>query len=367
MNNDRMIAIIQHFEFPGRVVSFNPFGNGHINDTYLINLESADGKKSRAILQKINHNIFKDPMLLMENVIRVTSFLRGKIIENGGNPDRETLNVIPCDGAKPCYRDPEGDYWRAYQFIEDAFCYEAVEKPEDFYACAVAFGHFQKMLADYPAKTLHETIQGFHDTEARYDYFLKACLEDKARRAAQVKSEIVFLKERAELARKLCTMKKNGELPIRVTHNDTKLNNIMVDTATGKAICVIDLDTIMPGLSAHDFGDAIRFGASTGAEDETDLNKISLNLDLYELYVKGFVEGCGGSLTKTEIEMLPLGALTMTYEQALRFLADYLEGDIYYKIHYQQHNLDRARTQIQLLKDMEDKWEIMQKITENLF
>jgi Ser/Thr protein kinase RdoA (MazF antagonist) len=239
-----------------------------------------------------------------------------------------------------------------------------VEKEEDFYQSAVAFGHFQGMLADYPAATLHETIPDFHNTPDRFEKFKKALREDVCGRAAEVAPEIQFVLDRESLCHELYDMLQQGRLPLRVTHNDTKLNNIMIDDATGKAICVIDLDTVMPGLSAYDFGDSIRFGASTGAEDERDLSKISCSLHLYELYVKGFIEGCEGALTETELDVLPMGAILMTFECGMRFLTDHLEGDHYFKIHRENHNLDRARTQFKLVKDMEDKLPQMKAIVE---
>lgn len=353
---------IEQFQLPGKVDEVKPFGNGHINDTYLCRIVKEDAADIRIIFQRMNHEIFKKPEELMENVLHVTDFLQRKIIAAGGDPTRETLNVITTREGKPYYLDAEGDYWRAYRFIEDATSYETVEKPEDFYACAKTFGNFQRMLADYPADTLYETIPDFHDTRLRFQRFVETVKEDKAGRGAFAQEEIRFILDRKELAEKLCRLRQNKELPVRVTHNDTKLNNIMIDNQSGKAICVIDLDTVMPGLSAYDFGDAIRFGASTGAEDETDLDKVRLDLYLYEQYVKGFIEGCQGSLTSKELEMLPLGALTITLEQAIRFLGDHLEGDVYYKIHRKNHNLDRARTQIKLVREMENHWEEMNGI-----
>ena len=237
-----------------------------------------------------------------------------------------------------------------------------VKDENDFYQSAVAFGHFQRLLADYPAETLHETIVNFHNTVDRLDKFKAAVEKDVCHRAAEVDKEIRFVLDRTDLAHVLCDMQEQGKLPLRVTHNDTKLNNIMIDDATGKAICVIDLDTVMPGLSVNDFGDSIRFGASTGAEDEKDLTKISCDLHLYEVYVKGFIEGCAGALTETELDMLPMGAILMTFECGMRFLTDYLEGDHYFKIHREGHNLDRCRTQFKLVKDMEEKLPQMKEI-----
>lgn len=222
------------------------------------------------------------------------------------------------------------------------------------------------MLADYPAGTLHETIKGFHDTRARFEVFKKAVEEDVMGRAASVQKEIQFVLDHKDVADYLCELLGKGEIPLRVTHNDTKLNNIMIDHKTGKGICVIDLDTVMPGLAVHDFGDSIRFGASTAAEDEKDLSKVSCSMELFELYAKGYIEGCGGKLTDKEIELLPMGAKTMTFECGMRFLTDYLQGDTYFKVHREGHNLDRCRTQFKLVEDMEQKWYTMNEIVKKL-
>lgn len=360
MNKGQREAI-ESYQFAGELVDVRPYGSGHINDTYLVTLKE-DGNEKKVILQRMNKNIFTKPVELMENVLGVTSYLRERIIENGGNPDRETLNVIPTSEGKPYFVDSEGEYWRAYKFITGATSYDAVETPEDFYQSAVSFGNFQRLLAEYPAETLHETIEGFHDTKARFAVFKKAVEEDACGRAASVQKEIDFVLAHEDVANVFGDMLAKGELPLRVTHNDTKLNNIMIDDETRKGICVIDLDTVMPGLAMNDFGDSIRFGASTAAEDEQDLSKVSCDMGLFEIYTKGYIEGCGGRLTEKEIEMLPMGAKVMTFECGMRFLTDYLEGDHYFKIHREGHNLDRCRTQFKLVEDMEAKWDTMQEI-----
>ena len=353
---------VLHFQLDGLVMKNIRYGNGHINDTFLVTLKKKDGTMKRVILQRMNKNIFTKPEELMENIEGVTSFLRKKIVENGGNPERETLNIIPVEDGISYYEDSQGDYWRCYTFIEDATSYEQVESPEDFYQSAVAFGNFQRLLAEYPAETLHETIPGFHDTKARFQVFLKAVEEDVCGRAASVQKEIQFVRDHEEVANVFGDMLAKGELPLRVTHNDTKLNNIMIDHETRKGICVIDLDTVMPGLAMNDFGDSIRFGASTAVEDEPDLEKVWCDMELFESYAKGFIEGCGGKLTAREIELLPMGAKVMTFECGMRFLTDYLQGDTYFKIHREHHNLDRCRTQFKLVADMEKKWETMNQI-----
>lgn len=353
---------IAHFQYEGVLASEGPYGSGHINDTFLLTFDVEGEGKRNVILQRMNNEVFSDPVGLMENIVGVTSYLRKKIIDDGGDPDRETLNVIPTVDGKDYYVDGAGDYWRSYKFITDATSYDKVEKPEHFYQSAVAFGHFQCMLADYPAETLHETIVGFHDTKARFATFKKVVEEDVMGRAASVKKEIQFVLEHEDVANYFSDLLAKREIPLRVTHNDTKLNNIMIDNKTGKGICVIDLDTVMPGLAMNDFGDSIRFGASTAAEDEMDLSKVSCSMELFDLYAKGFIEGCDGKLTKREIELMPMGAKTMTFECGMRFLTDYLQGDTYFKVHREGHNLDRCRTQFKLVEDMEKKWYTMQEI-----
>ena len=353
--------VIESFQFQGTYTEGIPYGSGHINDTFCVTFEE-NGIPRRYILQRMNKTIFLNPEELMENVTGVTKWLRKKILEKGGNPERETLNLVPTKEGNNFFVDQTGIYWRAYIFIEGATTYDLVQNKEDFYQSAVAFGHFQGLLADYPAQTLHETIVNFHNTVDRFAKFKKAVEEDVMGRAKDVQEEIQFVLDREALAHTLCDMQAEGKLPLRVTHNDTKLNNIMIDDETRKAICVIDLDTVMPGLAVNDFGDSIRFGASTAEEDEKDLSKVSCSMELFELYTKGFIEGCQGSLTDTELEMLPIGAMTMTYECGMRFLTDYLEGDHYFKVHRDGHNLDRARTQFTLVKDMETKLETMNAI-----
>lgn len=356
---DNTKEIIETFQFEGALTEMKPFGDGHINNTFRLTFDIGEGNTKRYLLQQMNEDVFKDLSQLMENIYGVTSYLRKKIIENGGDPDRETLNLIKTKDDNTYYKDSHGKYWRSYAFIEDAFTLNLVEKPEHFYQSGLAFGNFQNLLADYPAHTLHETIEDFHDTRKRLKDFKKAIKEDEMGRVSSVKEEIDFYLAREDEADILMNMLEKDELPLRVTHNDTKLNNVMIDKETEKGLCVIDLDTVMPGLSVNDFGDSIRFGASTAEEDERDLSKVSLSMELFDVYTKGFLEATKDSLTKTELDMLPRGAKMMTYECGMRFLADYIEGDIYYRIKREHHNLDRARTQIKLVKEMEEKWDQM--------
>lgn len=354
-------AVLETFCVEGEMVGLTGYGNGHINDTFLVEYKNDNGIK-KYIFQRVNSEVFADPEALMENSLLVTSFLKKKIAQKGGDPSRQTQTFIPNRDGKYLSRDAAGNYWRLSDFIEGTSCLDQARDKEDFYQSAVSFGEFQGMLADFDASKLHETIPDFHNTPVRYQTFLQAVEEDVCGRRALVEKEIdFFLRHKEDM--EVCANKlQRGELPLRVTHNDTKLNNILIDDATGKGICVIDLDTVMPGLSIFDFGDSIRFGANTAAEDEVDLSKVSLELDHFEAYVKGFLEGCNGSLTEAEVEMLPFGAKTMTLECGMRFLTDYLRGDTYFRIHREGQNLDRCRTQIALVEDMEKKWQQMAEI-----
>lgn len=354
---------IEAFLPKGAITGCSRYGNGHINDTFLLDAKNGDSAKAnRYILQRINHHVFRKPEELMENISGVTSYLNQAIRKRQGDPLRETLNLVKTKDHKDLFKDEIGCYWRCYFFIEDTVCYEKVEHCRDFYESGKAFGNFQNLLADYPAATLHETIPGFHHTPGRYQALKEAAAHDVCGRVNEVRPELQFLEQRAAEFSCAWRMQKDGLLPLRVTHNDTKLNNILFDRTTNKAICVIDLDTIMPGLSIYDFGDAIRFGANTAAEDETDLSLVSLSLELFEAYTEGFLEGCNARLTAHETEMLPMGAKLMTLECGIRFLTDYLQGDTYFKIHRPEHNLDRTRTQLKLVEDMEKKWVQMSEI-----
>lgn len=349
--------ILQKFELKFPPVSVSSYGQGHINRTYLVETSG----KERYILQGINKTVFPQPEELMENVVKVTLYLKDMIEKSGGNPDRETLTLVPALDGKSFFRDEAGEYYRVYRFIEDAVTLNAAGQLSDFYESGIAFGRFQSMLRDFPAQTLHSVIPDFHNTAKRFLALEKAVELDICGRKEEVKKEIDFIRERSSELSLLNDMEKAGTLPLRVTHNDTKLNNVMLDEKSHKALCVIDLDTVMPGLSVHDFGDAIRFGANTAAEDERDLQKVSLSLELYDVYKKGFLEGCQGSLTKEELSMLPMGAKMMTLECGIRFLTDYLSGDTYFKVSREKHNLDRCRCQLALAADMERKWDVMTK------
>lgn len=346
-----MNTIIKSFNLVSEAKSVYRYGNGHINETYKVDCK--DG--SHFILQKINKNIFTDPIALMENISAVCSHIASVSSEK-----RNSMTIIKTIDGRDCYCDEKGDYYRVYEFIEDSICLEKVEEPKDFYESAYGFGSFQRMLATFDASVLHETIKNFHDTPKRYERFKKVLAEDKLNRVKLVESEIDFALAHEKDADYTLSKLRNGEIPLRVTHNDTKLNNVLLDANTRKALCVIDLDTVMPGLSVNDFGDSIRFGATSAAEDEPDLSKVNFVPELYRIYTEGFLAACGKALTDKELELLPWGAKLMTLECGVRFLTDFLEGDVYFRTNSPEHNMLRTRTQFKLVSDMEEKWSFME-------
>ena len=345
-----MEKILKAFAFDGKVVSSEKYGSGHINSTFLVVTDT--GK--RYILQKINNTIFPNVEGLMNNIMLVTEHLKKKY-----DDPRRVLNIIKTTDGKP-YTEVGGEYWRAYDFVEDSICLQLPENNDDFYESAVAFGNFGQELSDFPVEKLIEVIPDFHNTPSRFKKFHEVLEKDPLGRSALVQEEIKFCLDREEEMGTLQRLRNEKVLPDRVTHNDTKLNNVLLDKNTRKSLCVIDLDTVMPGLCLYDYGDSIRFGASTALEDEKDLSKVSMSLELFEIYTKGFLKSCP-YLTEEEREYLPMGAKTMTFECGLRFLTDYIDGDHYFAVHREGHNLDRARTQFKLVADMEDKWDEMKK------
>lgn len=359
--------IIKNFNIDGEYIGYYLSNDGHINNTFVLEFDDGLGKIKSYLLQLINTNVFKNPDELMENIVGVTEYLRKIVVDNGGDPERECLNVYFTFDGKPYYRDADGNCWRCYNFITGAHSCQSIDDPETFANAARAFGKFQCLLADYPSETLHETIPNFHNTLSRFADFEKAVSDNVAGRADSVRDEIDFVLARRDDAGVLVKLLEKGKLPLRVTHNDTKLNNVMFDNETDEGICVIDLDTVMPGLSLYDFGDSIRFGANTAAEDEKDLSKVSLSLPLYREYTAGYLSTAGQSLTPTEVEYLPFSAKLMTFECGMRFLTDYLNGDTYFRIAYDDHNLDRCRTQFRLVEDMERKMENMKAITQEIY
>lgn len=364
--NEEVKAILNNFSVAGKLVNFYPIDDGHINDTLTV-VYNVDGMEMRHLLQRINTTVFKNPDELMANVDYVTSYLRDIIIAAGGDCEREALYCKPTRNGKKYYTDSEGRVWRLYNFVENSFSHSSIESPEVFFNAGKAFGNFQRQLADFPIDQLYETIPDFHNTAKRYKNLVNSINIDPEGRVKYLSEEINFCYERRNETYVLTGKTVIGDLPLRVTHNDTKLNNILFDKDTNEPICVVDLDTVMPGLSLYDFGDAIRFGANTAAEDEKDVSKVSLDLNLYEQYVRGFLTTAGSSLVAEEVRLLPFSAKMMTLECGMRFLTDYIDGDVYFKIHYPDHNLVRCHTQFALVADIERKYEEMMKITENAY
>ncbi len=364
MKNEK--EIFEKFQFKGNLIDYRIFGSGHINTTYIVKCDD-NGKIRKYIVQKINDNVFKNIEDLMDNVFSVTSFLRKKIKENNGDPNRETLHYVKTKDGEKFYKAENGGSYRAYRFVDNSKSYDSVESPEIFGKSGIAFGRFQKYLSDFPAETLNETISNFHNTIWRYENeFVPAIEKDCCNRVKDCREEIDFISARKDDCRKLVDLIEQGKLPLRVTHNDTKLNNVMFDEDTDEAICVIDLDTVMPGLALYDFGDSIRFGANTCDEDEKDVSKVKIDLDYFKSYAQGFLSEAGGSLNQCEIDNLAFSAKLMTLECAMRFLTDYINGDVYFKTAYDNHNLVRAKNQIALVKDMEEKMTQMENIIKSI-
>ena len=355
--------IVQHFKFEGDFSSAISYGTGHINDTYIACFE--DNRLTRRyILQRINHHIFLNPEGMMKNIEAVTAHLGRRIKTAGGDPQREALTLIPTVEGNSYLLTEQGDYWRAYLFINNARTYEVVDNLDHVYNAAKAFGNFQNLLSDYPSGSLIETIPYFHNTRKRFRTFIEVVERDEKNRAKSSESEIEFVLQREKETSVLIDMLARGELPERITHNDTKFNNVMIDDETGAGVCVIDLDTVMPGLSLYDFGDAIRSLANSAAEDEQDLSQVQFEAEIFDHYAHGYLDAVGNLLTQAEIEYMPFSAILMTLECGMRFLADHLQGDTYFKIHRENHNLDRCRTQFKLVAEMEEQFDEMVRIVD---
>ena len=354
--------VLEAFDFGTPVVGARRYGYGHINDTFCVHTQPEDDACRRFILQRMSAAAFKRPDQHMRNIIGVTEHLDKKIAAAGGDRSREALEVIRPRSGEDYYTDSQGGAWRVYPFVRDIYCYQSAGSAELFAETGRTFGRFQKLLSDYPADTLFETIPHFHDTEDRLAKLKAAVEADPLGRVKDCGPEIQFVLDREEDCSVALKALRSGVLPLRVTHNDTKLNNVLIDKKTGMGMCVIDLDTVMPGLSINDFGDSIRFGANHCAEDEKDLSKMFIDLELFDAYTRAFLDGAEGSLTDGEVEYLPWGAKLMTLECGIRFLTDYLVGDVYFHIQREEHNLDRARTQFKLVADMEAHWDEMNAI-----
>ena len=358
--------VLKKFRFEGKFVAVEELTSGNINNTFRLTYVLPDGGKREYVLQQINTYVFKKPEEVMSNVHRVTEHLERALVEAGEDPERHVLRLISTRDDTWMFRDSENRCWRAYIYIDGAVAYDRPEKPEHFMECGRAFGNFQKMLFDFPAEELYETIPNFHNTRKRFYDFVAAVAEDKGGRVRFVEKEIDFFFDRRKMMNQVVDMIDRGEIPLRVTHNDTKMNNVMLDSETGKGLCVIDLDTVMAGSVLYDYGDAVRFGASTAAEDEPDTSKIALDMDLFKAFTRGFISEVKGSLTENELRMLPLGIKIMTCELAMRFFTDYIDGDLYFKVRSPEHNLIRAHAQMKLLEDIEEKYDELCAITEEL-
>ena len=355
--------IARCFGITDPIVAQQEIHSGNINRTYVVTVQGADAER-RDVFQRINSDVFKKPQEVMENILSVTEHIKKKLLEETGSYDRRVLSFLRTADGRPYYYTSQRHFWRVYEYVDNSHAYDRVQTPSQFYEAGYSFGEFQAWLSDFPAETLHEIIPHFHDTPVRYQDFYAALERDADGRCAEVKEEIDFLLARENECGVLMNGLSNGTLPWRVTHNDTKINNILFDTDTLEAICVIDLDTVMPGTSLFDFGDAVRFGASTAAEDERDLSKVSLDVTLYEQFTRGFLKGANALLQDSEEKLLLQSVKVMTLELAVRFLTDYLNGDLYFKITSPDHNLVRARTQIRLVQDIEAKWDQLCEITD---
>lgn len=346
MNEKELEVLIKSFAVGGTAKSVRPYGDGHINDTYLV---ETDDKKY--ILQRINDSIFCDVDTLMSNIVKVLAHAKKNIATEGGDPDRETMTLIPTTDGKP-YLRADGGCWRVYLYIDNTVSLNLARSDEDFYESGAAFGKFARMLDGFDVDEIRDVIPDFHNTVSRYRNFVAAAEADKAGRRANCEDEIAFVTSHDYLAPKIVDMLGSGKIPKRVTHNDTKLNNVLLDATTGKAVAVIDLDTVMGGSVVYDFGDSVRFGCSTALEDEADLSKVHFSMRLFDVYSRGFIGAMKGVITPAEVDALPLGSVMMTYECGMRFLADYLSGDTYFKVAKPDHNLIRCRTQFRLVEEM---------------
>jgi len=349
--------VLAQFGINGEIQSVRPIKTGHINQTYVAQM---DGKLYT--VQTINTYVFPDAEGVMENILAVTAHLRKKVLARGGDASREVLHFYEGNTGKGYWKDEEGKYWRVYDYVDDALSYSIADDLQILTDAGEAFGNFQKLLADYPGATLNETIVNFHNTRQRYVNMEAGIERNASGRRENVEEEIEFFRARTGTACRLVEQIDRGELPLRVTHNDTKFNNILIDAATKKPLCVIDLDTIMPGLAAYDFGDAIRFCANSAAEDEKDLSKVYFCMDKFEAFAKGFIGGADGFFTEAELDSMVWGCIIMTLECGCRFLLDYIDGDKYFHTEYPEHNLDRAHTQMKLVEEMEARFEEMQAI-----
>ncbi len=358
----KLDTVLSEFRVNGKRVVTEQIKNGHINCTFRVTVEDDNHDFKVYVVQAINTFVFKNPISIMENIDAVTAHIKKKYEASNESCDRKVLDFLHTSDGKNYYYDDRNNFWRAYVFVCDSATYDLSDDPQIIYNTGLGFGTFQKLLSDFPADKLKITIPDFHNTKKRMDDFFEAVEQDPLGRCKDVEREIEFFRQHREIACRLQNLLEEGKLPLRVTHNDTKCNNVLMDDTTGEALCVIDLDTIMPGLSVFDFGDAVRFACNTAAEDETDLSKVKLNISLYEQFTRGFIEPLKGFFGETELENMAWGAFIITIELASRFLKDHIEGDQYFRIHHENHNLERARNQIALAMDMEKKLDQMCEI-----
>ena len=349
-------AVLRHFCIDGDFVEVVPHGSGHINHSYRVSFETG-GVRRRYLLQRVNTDVFQQPELLMNNIQRVTSHLAAKF---AGRPDaeRRVLTLVPTHNGHTWHRGSDCGVWRMFVFIEDAFSFDSIELPSQAFEAAKAFGSFQLALADLLSPRLHETIPAFHDTPKRFSDFEEAVTADVAHRVSLVGAEITFAFSRQSISSVLI----DASLPERVTHNDTKLNNVMFDATSGEALCVVDLDTVMPGLALYDFGDMVRTATSPTAEDEQDLSRVAMQFPLFAALARGYLTSASGFLTHVEKALLPACGKVIAFEQGIRFLNDYLRGDVYYKVTRAGQNLDRCRTQFKLVESIEEQEGEMEKL-----
>jgi len=362
MNPIPVEKIAGMFDIRGRVVRCSPFGSGHIHDTYRVTTDAG----SHYLLQRINHEVFRDVAGLMQNIDRVSRHIRKKLAETQGHdPDRECLTLLPTNDGRSFLQDEDGRFWRMLLFIPDSVSYDRPDNPALLFEAGKGYGRFIRLVSDLPGERLNETIPAFHDMQNRLRNFFRTVQNDPAGRVQEVQSEIRWIDRRADEMQLLQRLGREGKIPERITHNDTKLNNVLFD-ASGKTLCVVDLDTVMPGCVHFDFGDSIRTGASTAAEDEAHLDRISINLEMYEAFARGFLDQTRGILTAREAETLAFSARMMTFIMGLRFMTDHLDGDRYFKIHHPNHNLRRARAQFRLVESMEARRGEMETIIDRL-
>lgn len=359
-------AIASNFKLAGELIDAQPFGSGHINDTYNLDCQTHNGPK-QYVLQRINHEIFKKPFEMMENIRRVTEHIKNKVERSDPDLASRQLVVIELNDGGDCLKDDTGNYWRVYDRVENAVTFDTLESPDLAREAARMFGWFQNMLTDLPGGPLHETIVDFHTTPKRFEAFIKVLDADPCNRANDVEEEIDFVLLYHDICDVLLDFSSKGEIPVRITHNDTKINNVMLDEKTGRGVCVIDLDTVMPGLSLYDFGDMVRTATNPADEDEQDLSKVTMRMDMYEMLVKGFAEQTHNFLTPAEKKHLAFSGKLITFEQLIRFLGDHIAGDTYYKIHRPGHNLDRCRTQMKLVQSIMEQEDEMNELTESVF